>query len=349
MSQIRTLHAQALGIVAEMDRHNVVSDVGYSSLAGYLVDLLRVTPRKATRMVAQAARVTETLTPTGHLTPAPLAVVSAGMAEGVLDGDHLDVIAETLNALPDRVTHVDRDPVESTLVQEARRYAPHVVRAVGKEILTRIDQDGPPPTDESLAEPDNVFRYHRTRTGRMRFTGEIDTEAAEELDGLLSALAKPQPSQPGVPDPRSYPERQGDAFAEIIHLATTSADLPQHGGSTPNLTVTVDYDELAEGVGAATLESGAILPAAAARRIACDAQIIPMVLNADSVPLDLGRTRRLVTLDQRKALVARDKGCAFPGCDRPPRWTDAHHVKHWADGGATDLQNQRSPEWSLVA
>ncbi len=79
--------------------------------------------------------------------------------------------------------------------------------------------------------------------------------------------------------------------------------------------------------------------AAQARRIACDAKVVPVVMGGASEILDLGRTKRTVSVAQRKALHARDRGCAFPGCPRPPKWCDAHHVKHWADGGDTDLDN----------
>jgi HNH endonuclease len=81
------------------------------------------------------------------------------------------------------------------------------------------------------------------------------------------------------------------------------------------------------------------LSPAAARRIACDAGIIPAVLGTASQTLDVGRQSRLATGPLRRALVLRDRGCAFPGCDRPPRWTDAHHIQHWSDGGPTDLSN----------
>ncbi|MEO9222765.1 MAG: HNH endonuclease, partial [Mycobacteriaceae bacterium] len=59
----------------------------------------------------------------------------------------------------------------------------------------------------------------------------------------------------------------------------------------------------------------------------------------EGVPLNLGRTQRLVSPGQRRALIARDHGCAFPGCNRPPAWTEAHHIVHWIDGGPTDLAN----------
>jgi hypothetical protein len=85
---------------------------------------------------------------------------------------------------------------------------------------------------------------------------------------------------------------------------------------------------LTDAVGTATLESGCPLSASATRRLACDADIIPIVLGTDSVPLDLGRAYRLVKPEQRTALVARDKGCAYPNCSAPASWCDAHHIIH---------------------
>ncbi len=75
------------------------------------------------------------------------------------------------------------------------------------------------------------------------------------------------------------------------------------------------------------------------RRLACDAEILPLVLGTHSQILDLGRTHRLVTPALWHALVARDQHCAFPSCTRPPIACDAHHITHWANGGATSLPN----------
>jgi hypothetical protein len=84
---------------------------------------------------------------------------------------------------------------------------------------------------------------------------------------------------------------------------------------------------------------GSPLSAVAARRLACDAAILPAVLGGGGQVLDVGRERRLFTGPLRRALILRDRGCAFPGCDRPPRWADGHHMIHWADGGETTLHN----------
>src|SRR5882757_2246621 len=334
VGQVRKLHASALSVISDMEAADVVRESGYSSLAALISDLLRITPRRALRLIAQAGLVAETVTPTGHVAPARLPSVREALAEGVLDADHLDAIAEVVKKVPAWTSGDTAEIMEKCLVDTARVAPSSVVRAHGAVLLERIDADGTPPAEE-LAAPKNLFRSRRDAKGWMHFSGRIEPESAEELDSLLGALAKPD----GPADDRHPTQRLGDAFCDVVHHAVTSDALPSRGGEKPHLNVTVDLAVLLKGVGAATLEGGAILPAAAARRIACDAGIVPMVMNGASVPLDVGRTRRLVTPKQRAALNARDKGCAFPQCPRPAQWADAHHIRPWLDGGTTDLAN----------
>jgi len=149
--------------------------------------------------------------------------------------------------------------------------------------------------------------------------------------------------RPGVgnafKDHRNAGQRRHDALAEACELLLATEDLPENGGSKPQLTLTLPYDVLNNELKAGTLETGEQLTAETVRRLACDAGIIPAVLNGQGLPLDLGRERRLIGGALRRALILRDKGCTFPGCDRPPRWCQGHHAKHWADGGETSLGN----------
>lgn len=112
------------------------------------------------------------------------------------------------------------------------------------------------------------------------------------------------------------------------------------------LVVTMSLDDLAARSGAATtlgpVHSGTQLAPETARRIACDAGVVPVVLGSDSEVLDLGRQVRLFTSAQSRALWMRDVQCTFPGCDTPAFWCDAHHLVHWADGGLTDLDKAAS-------
>jgi hypothetical protein len=107
------------------------------------------------------------------------------------------------------------------------------------------------------------------------------------------------------------------------------------------LTVTATVGTLsgAPGHAAGDLVWGLPVPAETVRRLACDAARTPVELTPDGQPLEVGRTTRTVPPALRRALVVRDQGCRFPGCDRPSDWTDGHHLQHWADGGATTLEN----------
>jgi len=101
----------------------------------------------------------------------------------------------------------------------------------------------------------------------------------------------------------------------------------------------MEYDRLAARAGAGVLDSGDVLSAAAVRRIACDARVVPAVLDGNSAVLDVGRAQRTIAGPLRRALVIRDGGCVFPACDLPPAWSAGHHIRHWADGGPTSLDN----------
>jgi hypothetical protein len=112
-------------------------------------------------------------------------------------------------------------------------------------------------------------------------------------------------------------------------LVTTTLEALQTGLADQSLALhAVDALEGLEGMSAATL-----------RRLACDAEVIPVVLGTDSEPLDVGRAHRFVTPGIWNALVARDRHCAFPACDRPPVMCHAHHITHWLHHGPTKLPN----------
>lgn len=325
-------------MVAEMDRAGVANRVGYPSLPAFLSHLLHMNTTDAGRMVAQAEQVAETLTPTGHLRPAPCPTVRQVLHKGELDPRHVDAVADTLDRLPTWATTETRDLVESTLAETARSESPRVVREQGRILLDRIDQDGPEPREDPV-DTGNLLRYRRLPGGGVSFRGQFDADTAGAFEALLGPVAKPQPMAEGVPDPRTLEQREGDGLAAIIQLAANSGGAPTQGGVKPHLAATLDYQALADGVGTAVLDDGTVLSAATTRRLACDAQLVPIVLGSDSAPLDVGRAHRLVQPQQRNALIARDKGCAFPSCHLPARWTDAHHIIHWADGGSTDLDN----------
>lgn len=145
-----------------------------------------------------------------------------------------------------------------------------------------------------------------------------------------------------VSDTRTPAKRRVDALLELITAGArlhTGTDSGWVGRPAATVTVTMPLQTLVDGVGAATTLSGDVLDATSARRLACDADLIPAVLGAPSEPLDVGRRQRLVTKGLRAAVTLRDRGCTFPGCDRPPQLCDVHHLESWWSGGVTSLGN----------
>ena len=163
-------------------------------------------------------------------------------------------------------------------------------------------------------------------------------DGCDEVSGETSGDVT-DPQAIAARDPRSPAARRADALTELCRRALAHGDLPDNGGEKPHLVLTMSWEQLRDSVAGGLLDTGDRLTPAAARRLACDALIIPAVLGGHSQPLDLGRARRLIDGPLRRALVLRDRGCAFPGCDRPPEWCNGHHVRSWADGGPTSLTN----------
>ncbi len=188
---------------------------------------------------------------------------------------------------------------------------------------------------------------------------------------------------PTARDDRTHGQRMADAFVELCDRALIAGDLPERGGERPQLVVTVDLDRLRARTGAGELLDGTPVAPAVLRRIAREGGVIPAVLVSTGQPLDItghraatrpkhrhfvaaptnpgqpdqyrtiptdGRETRTVPTGIRRALVLRDRGCAFPGRDRPASWCDAHHLRHWADGGPTSLGNlarcRADPRWA---
>jgi hypothetical protein len=178
-----------------------------------------------------------------------------------------------------------------------------------------------------------------TATVGYELTGWLDREAAEIVRSALSPLAAPRPTTDTEVDLRDTAHREADALVELAQRALGSGELPTDGGERPQVVVTVSLPVLQGRIGSASLALGGPINADIARRIACDAHVIPVVLGSRGEPLDVGRASHTVPTAIRRAVIVRDRGCSFPGCSAPARWCDIHHVVHWADGGPTSVGN----------
>jgi hypothetical protein len=287
----------------------------------------------------------------GRALDGEFALTADALAGGQVTEEQARVIVRAVRALPSEVDTAARRRGEAHLVEQASMFDPVELARLGQRLLEVI---APEEADRLLAEQ---LRREEARAGRRelfvrpdgqggaRLSGRLDAEGAAVLGAALDPLSRPRPSDEEGPDPRTLPQRQADALVELARRALAGqccagGGLPESGGEAATVLVTLSLDALRTGLGCALLPTGEVISAAAARRIACDAGIVPAVLDGDGHPLDVGRTRRLFTPAQRRALALRDgAGCAFPGCDRPGSWCDAHHLTHWADGGPTDLSN----------
>ncbi|MGQ5264157.1 DUF222 domain-containing protein [Micromonospora sp. ZYX-F-536] len=320
-----------LGLVRELDARGLAVARGASSTAVWLRERLRLPGRSARQLVALAA--------TFDAAPVP---VRDAMLTGAVTVEQGRVVAETIAALPADSGPAVADKATELLISWADRFDPTILRRLAERVLTHVAPDLADQAElaalERTAERAEARRHvtlSEQQDGQVRLSGSLDIETASLLREAIGPLSAPT----GEHDDRSPGQRRADALGEICRLALRTGYLPDSGGDRPQLVVTVSLDALVNGMRAGTLETGAQLTPGAVRRLACDAAVLPAVLGGNSQVLDVGRQRRLFTGPLRRALVLRDGGCAFPGCDRPSRWCDGHHVQHWADGGATALGN----------
>jgi hypothetical protein len=181
--------------------------------------------------------------------------------------------------------------------------------------------------------------HFHDRDGGYELSGWLDREAAEILRCALSPLAAPRPTTNTEIDLRTAAQRDADALVELAVRALNDGELPTEGGERPQVVVTVSLPVLQGRIGTAQLAFGGPINADVARRLACDAGVIPVVLGWQGEPLDVGRASRTVPAAIRRAVILRDGGCAFPGCSVPARWCEIHHIVHWVDQGPTSLNN----------
>jgi hypothetical protein len=325
------VEAVRLAYLAELHVRGVAVAAGAVSTSAWLRDRHRVSNRAAHQAVTLASEVRDRCGQTGMV-----------LSGGGVNVEQARVITAAVDTVPCEV----RGAAEEALLGFAATFGPKELGRLGERIVEHVAPEvAEKQTETELARSerraflDRSFQiFEEPGSTRVRLAGWLDREDAAHVRAALDPLTRPQPSG-DCPDLRTPGQRRADALVEVCRLVLTCRKLPRDGGERPQVVVTIDVDKLKDRVAAATLDDGNQVSSAALRRLACDAQVLPVVLNGAGQILDVGRERRLFTGSLRKALAARDKGCAFPACDRPVRWTNAHHIVHWADGGTTAIDN----------
>ncbi|UIJ35160.1 HNH endonuclease signature motif containing protein [Allobranchiibius sp. GilTou73] len=263
---------------------------------------------------------------------------------------------------------VDRDDLLGRYLSLSA-YGPRALR----ELSTRIRGQYAPEQlvrDEEVQQDCESVRWYDLPGGLTRFEADLSAGHTAIVKHALQALSAPAPVEAGDHGPqRDTPtpaKRRADALVRLVETSAGVLDgtVPRpvgEFGGTAKILVTMDYNTLYEGLrdagrlgqhgsgedgfaptylpGIGRTTDGDHLDAGTLRRLACDADLIPAVLGTESEPLDVGRAKRLFTGGLRTAIIHRDQHCTFPGCDRPPDWCDAHHVRPWWAGGETTLTN----------
>jgi hypothetical protein len=252
------------------------------------------------------------------------------------------VAAAEFERLAPRLAEGAEGPVLDGLIDVASWGRPKDVRGIRDRLVAKYGAAGEFQAEQDrLHEQRSLSQAFADGTGLSEYTMVVDAEAKATIEAAIQGLSAPRPAQ-GEPDRRPSGQRRMDALLEVVRRGVASAD---GVATTPKaeLFVTVSLEDLVSRANAASVfgsgEAGTLLAPETARRIACDAGIVPVVVGKDGQVLDLGRRFRLFTSAQLRALWLRDGGCTFPDCTVPASWCDGHHLQHWADGGPTDIGN----------
>ena len=343
----------------------------YRSTGDFLVGRLRISRFEANRRVFLGRDLLPATTLTGQPVEPRYPALARVAAAGQAGTEALSAAAGALGRARVKAGPGQLAAMENLLAEAAVTKDPGAVAMAGKQVEYLIDQDGNPPGEEELRTRQGVH-YHGHKRGLEHLEIFATQAQYEVLATVMNTGTNPR-TQTGAEraaDGRTGPQRRLDALTGACQAGLAAAGLPSSGGIRPQVLATIDYDQLLDrlqhrhepshepgtgyghepghesgsGVGAGRTGAAALAftgPVAAShiRQLACDADIIPVVMNGEGRILDLGRGARIFSTDQRLALAARDGGCTFPLCTMPVGWTEAHHVDYWHNGGRTDTGN----------
>ena len=270
---------------------------------------------------------------------AKLPLVSAAMERGQVSYSKVRAITrvatpENEHYLLEIALHGTAHHVE-TLVRAYRR-------ATEAEELSREHQQ----------QMNRYVRYGWDDDGSFIMKARLPAEAGALILKAME-LGIPETSSPTIPDPRTYREghippetidrpsmahKRADALAVIFESFMAHGAEPMRGGERHQIVVHVSAETLKAGGGCCEIADGPAMAAETARRLACDASVVAIVENEQGEPLSVGRKTRSIPPALQRALNSRDQGCRFPGCTHK-KYTDAHHIHHWAHGGETKMSN----------
>ncbi len=286
-------------------------------------------------------------------------VVARALASGAVNLEQAKVIVAAL----DRVRDADVPPgviaaAEAHLVELATKHTPKELRILGRKILSIVaaelvedEERKKVEEEERRANAKSRLTFKKNGDGTVELRATMSQATATRLKTVLNSWTSPRHQNTAagggaapLTDPATgkkipFDQRRGLAFEAFLEGLDPDA-LPVHAGNGTTLVITMDLADLLAGVGVGTLPDGNKMSASQIRRLACNATLVPAVLDGQSEVLDWGRGKRLFTGPQIAAMGVRDKTCRAEGCPMPAKWCEAHHfTKPWAQGGTTDVKD----------
>jgi hypothetical protein len=339
-------------VVAEADRRRIGDATGAKNVHQWWAGRSRHTHSDAARL-SRLARAFEE----------PVHAPTAGaVADGSLRVEQARVIVDAVDAIPasvhtpDGVTRIIdpgvRAQARDHLLAAAAEHDAKALRRLGRRILDVVAPElGEAQEARTLAEEEARtfacadFEMSDDGEGQCHGRFSLPSHVGAMFKRHLLALANPARHTEAelrdkTGDWKPLRRRLGEALIEYVERYPVDAT-PTTAGVNATIVVTMTLEQLLGEHATALLDDGTRMSAAMARRLACEAGIIPVVLDGEGRVLDLGRTRRLFTKAQRIALGLRDGGCTARGCETTASGCHAHHDDPWSRGGATDLANGR--------
>jgi hypothetical protein len=334
-------------LIADAEATDLAGTYCFSSLTMLLTRRLLLSATEAAARVRAAAAVGPRTSTDNEQLEAVLPNLAAAQREGAVSPEQAQIVERAMQKLTGAELNPDQvAAAEQQLAKHAQELGPKDLRLVADRIVDTVDPGRPEPIDDQLQQDRRHLELKQRRDGMWRLEGKLTNTVGAQLHAVLDPLTRPRSTTieidgkvQEVPDPRHCGQRLHDGFEDACGRLLRLADRPATGGTPASVIVTVQVEDLLAKAGIAETTDGTQLTSKQLLRIADEAEIWPTIIDRHGVPLALGRTRRIASRGQSMALIAREGGCSFPGCDHPPRWCDRHHVIDWIDGGPTNLDN----------
>ena len=342
-------------LAAEMARRSR-PELGYDGLAQRLGartphELLRTLTGIGAREASTLLSVGEMMATADPAAGSWIAAVCDAVRSGALPTEAATVIRRALDGLD--LADEDLLAAANELITAAHSVDADRLAAHGRQVRDRLDAAGVAYREQQLRDA-RFINFTPQRNGMTRVIGMLDPETAAEFRAVVDAATSPRRGGPRfvgpagrereqrlLEDPRTIGQITLDSLATVLKAGARSggADVTALlGVNLPAVRIHVAATDLTNGNGSAQIEGQtSSVSVQTAARHACTAGIVPIQFDDSGQLLNLGRTQRRFSTRQRIALSARDGGCRFPECDRPPGWTEAHHITPWEIGGRTDV------------